>query len=103
MPFSNGTEFRFARPKFAKAMVWLFGVSGLLGILSWFIAAPAKNWVEGISNLAIVAGLIGFFQAQLPSAKSGKRSKKLKRNDESGLTSAATFQFPKTASRCRRA
>ncbi len=69
MKFSNGTELRFSRPKFAKAMVWLFGVGGLFGILSWFIGAPAKNWVEGISNLAIVAGLVGFLSGTVAERK----------------------------------
>ena len=76
MKFSNGTEFRFARPKFAKAMVWLFGIGGLLGILSWFIAAPAKNWVEGISNLAIIAGLIGFFSGTVAERKEWQAKQK---------------------------
>jgi hypothetical protein len=76
MKFSNGTELHFARPKFAKAMVWLFGVGGLLGILSWFIGAPAKNWVEGISNLAIVAGLVGFLSGTVAERKERQAKQK---------------------------
>jgi len=59
-------------------MVWLFGVGSLLGILSWFIGAPAKNWVEGIGNFAIVAGLVGFFSG----TSAGRKEFQSKHKDE---------------------
>jgi hypothetical protein len=37
--------------------LWLMGVGGVSGVLSWLIAAPAKYWLEGISTFAIAAWL----------------------------------------------
>ena len=41
-------------------MIRLWGVGGILGILSWFIRGTAKDWIGGISFLAFAAGLTVF-------------------------------------------
>jgi hypothetical protein len=58
MKFSNGTELRFGRAKYSKLTIRLLGVGGIFGILSWFIGAPAKDWLSGIGLLAFAAGLV---------------------------------------------
>ena len=60
MNFTNGTELHLGRTKRSKLMVRLFGIGGVFGILSWVIGASAKEWVGGISMLALAAGLLVF-------------------------------------------
>jgi len=76
MKFSNGTELRFGRPKYSKAMIWLLGVGGLFGILSWFIGEPAKGWAEGIRNLAFAAELVVFLSGTIAERKEWQAKQK---------------------------
>jgi len=57
MKFTNGTELCFFRAKHSPSMVRFLGVGGMFGVLSWFIAGPAKPWLEGVSGLGLAAGL----------------------------------------------
>ena len=41
-------------------MIRLFGVGGVFGILAWVVAGTTKVWFEGISLLALAAGLVVF-------------------------------------------
>jgi hypothetical protein len=69
MKFSDGTELRFNKAKNLQIMVRLLGTGGVLGVLSWFIAAPAKYWVEGIGTLALAAGLVVFLIGMIAGHK----------------------------------
>jgi len=76
MKFSNGTEFHFGKAKYSKAMIRLLGVGGLFGILSWFIGAPAKDWFEGISTLALAAGLVVLLAGTIAERKEWQAKQK---------------------------
>jgi hypothetical protein len=76
MKFSNGTELRFGRPKHSQLMVRLLGVGGVFGILSWFIGAPAKDWVGGISMLAMAAGLVVLLAGTIAERKEWQAKQK---------------------------
>ena len=43
-----------------KQMIYLFGIGGVFGILSWVVAGTSKSWLEGLSMLALAAGLVVF-------------------------------------------
>jgi len=45
------------------------GVGGVFCILSWFIGAPAKDWLKGIGNLAVAAGLVVFLSGTIAERK----------------------------------
>jgi hypothetical protein len=76
MKFSNGTELRFGRPKYSQLMVRLLGIGGVCGILSWFIGAPAKDWVGGISMLAMAAGLVVLLAGTIAERKEWQAKQK---------------------------
>ncbi len=76
MKFSNGTELRFGGPKHSQLMVRLLGVAGVFGILSWFIGAPAKDWVGGISMLAMAAGLVVWLVGTIAERKEWQAKQK---------------------------
>ncbi len=76
MKFSNGTEFRFGKVKYSKAMIRLLGVGGVFGILSWCVSAPAKDWLEGISTLALAAGLLVFLLGTIAERKEWQAKQK---------------------------
>jgi len=76
MKFSNDTELRFGRPKHSQLMVRLLGVGGVFGILSWFIGAPAKDWVGGISMLAMAAGLVVLLAGTIAERKEWQAKQK---------------------------
>jgi protein-S-isoprenylcysteine O-methyltransferase Ste14 len=77
MRFSNGTELRFGRTKYSKVTVRLFGVGGVFVILSWFIGAPAKNWVGGIGTLALAAGLVVLLAGTIAERKEWQAAHKI--------------------------
>ncbi len=74
-----GNEIRFGGSKHSQVMVQLSGVGGVFGIISWFIAVPAKYWVEAISALSFVAALAVFLAAIIADRKEqeSKRNRKL--------------------------
>jgi hypothetical protein len=76
MKFSNGTELRFGRPKYSKAMLSLLGVGGVFCILSWFFGGSAKDWLEGIGRLASAAGLVVFLLGTIADRKEWQAKQK---------------------------
>jgi hypothetical protein len=55
-----------------QVLVWFLGIGGILGILSWFIAGAAKNWVGGIGLLALAGGLVVFLADTIAKRKEWK-------------------------------
>ena len=60
-----------------QVTVWFLGVGGILGILSWFIAGAAKDWVGGIGLLALSGGLIVFLAGTIAKRKEWKAAHKV--------------------------
>jgi hypothetical protein len=77
MRFSNGTEFRFGTPKYSQLTIRLLGFGGVFGILSWFIGAPAKDWVGGIGTLAMAAGLVVLLAGTIAERKEWQAAHKI--------------------------
>ena len=56
-------------------MIRLFGVGGVFGILSWVAAGTAKGWFEGISILALAAGLVVFLVGTVAARRAEAKRK----------------------------
>jgi hypothetical protein len=76
MKFSNDTELRFGKVKHSKVMIGLLGIGCVFGILSWCVGASAKDWVEGISNLAFAVGLLVFLSDMVAERKEWQAKQK---------------------------
>jgi hypothetical protein len=57
MKLSNGTEFRFGKPKYSHIHGPLIQVGGAFLILAMFINGPTKELAIGIAMLALISGL----------------------------------------------
>jgi hypothetical protein len=73
-------KFLFGGTKHSQATAQLSGIGGVLGIISWFVAVPAKYWIGGIGTLALAAALAAFLAATIAERKEreSKRNRKPK-------------------------
>ena len=58
MKISNGTELRFATPKYSRIWIPLFSVGFAFIAIFHFVYPKSPNWVSGIGYLFIAAGLV---------------------------------------------
>ena len=58
MKFSNGTEFRFATPKYSHVWGRLLNVGGALVLLSFVPKPPLQDWIRDIAWPLILVGLV---------------------------------------------
>jgi hypothetical protein len=78
MKFSNGTEFRFATPKYSHIWGRLLNIGGVLILLSFTVKDPTKGWIVDIASLLIFVGLM----IALVGAVAERREWQAKRHDE---------------------
>jgi hypothetical protein len=69
MKFTNGTELGFFGAKYSPLSVRFLGIGGVFGVLSWFIAGPAKPWLEGVSGIGLAAGLAVFLASTVAARR----------------------------------
>jgi protein-S-isoprenylcysteine O-methyltransferase Ste14 len=77
MKFSNGTELRFATPKYSWIWRRLNGVGAGFFLLSMFISKPAKEWVGGIGVILILAGLVVLLAGTIAERKEWQAAHKI--------------------------
>jgi hypothetical protein len=56
--FSNGTEFRFATPKYSHIWGRLLNAGGVLVLLSFTVKPPIQDWILCVAWPLIFVGLV---------------------------------------------
>jgi protein-S-isoprenylcysteine O-methyltransferase Ste14 len=58
MRFSNGTEFRFAMPKYSHIWGSLLQIGGLLFVISFNVQPPVRDWIVNGGAVILFTGFV---------------------------------------------